>query len=46
MGRKRTHTIAHLTKLCSTKVKFKFTDVDKYAFMKMNKIVRIDIIPS
>ena len=43
---KRAHTLAHLTKLCSAKVKFKWTDVKNNAFIVMKKIVLCDILLS
>ena len=46
MWRKRTHTLAPLTKLCSTKVKFKWTDVENNAFIAMKKIARHDVLRS
>ena len=39
MWRKRAHTLATLTKLCSTKIKFECTYVDNYAFIDMKKMV-------
>ena len=38
MWRKHAHTLATLIELCYTKVKFKWTDVEKNSFMVMNKI--------
>ena len=35
MWRKRAHTLAPLTKLCSTKFKFKWTEVENNAFIDM-----------
>ena len=46
MWRIHAHTLSTLTKLCSTKVKFKWTDVEKNSFMAMTKILRRDIILS
>ena len=37
MWRKRAHTLATLTNLCSTKVQFKYTDVENNAFIAMKK---------
>ena len=37
--RKCAHTLDPLTKLWSTKVKLKWTDIDPNSFMEMNKIV-------
>ena len=39
MWRKRAHTVAPLTKLCLSKVKFKWTEVENDAFIYMKKIV-------
>ena len=39
MWSKRAHTIYPLTKLCSTRVNFKCTHVDKYYLMEMKKTV-------
>ena len=37
--RRRAHTLAPLTKICSTEVKFKWTDVEKNYFIAMeNKV--------
>ena len=44
MWRKRAHTLDPLTKLCSTEVKFKWTDVESNAFIVMKKIVGRDIL--
>ena len=44
MWRKRAHTLGSLTKLCSTKVKFKWTDVENNAFIAMKKIVVHDVL--
>ena len=46
MWRKRAHTLAPLTKLCSTKFKFKSTDVENNAFIEMKKIVGRDVLIS
>ena len=46
MWRKRAHTLAPLTKICSTKVKFKWTDVENNAFIAMKKIVGCDVLLS
>ena len=42
----RAHTLAPLTKLYSTKVKFKWTDVENDTFIDMKKIVGRDILLS
>ena len=39
LWRKRTHILAALTKLCSTKFKFKWTDIKNNAFTGMKNIV-------
>ena len=39
MWRKRVHTLAPLTKLCATKVNFKWTYAENNTFIEMNKIV-------
>ena len=44
MWNKRAHTLAPLTKLCSTKVKFKWTDVENNAFIAMKNIVGCDVL--
>ena len=44
MWRRRAHTLAPLTRLCSTKVKFKWTEVEQNAFMAMKKIVGRDVL--
>ena len=46
MCHKRAHKLALLTKLCSTTIKFKWTDVDKNDFIAMKKIVGIDFLLS
>ena len=46
MWLKRAHALSPLTKLCSTKVKFKWTDVDSDAFISMKKIVGRDVLLS
>ena len=46
MWRKRTHTLYPLKKLCSTNVKFKWTDVWNYAFISTKKIVGRDVLLS
>ena len=46
MWRKRTHTLAPLTKICLMKVNFKWTDVENNAFIAMNKIVGCDVLIS
>ena len=43
MWRKRAHTLAPLTKLCSMKVKFKWTDEDNDYFIAMKKIGGRDV---
>ena len=45
MWRKRAHTLDPLTKICSKKVKFKWTDVENNVFITTNKIVGRDVIP-
>ena len=44
MWRKRAHTLSPLTKLCSTKVKFKWADVENNSFIEMKKIVVRDVL--
>ena len=44
MWRKHAHTLASLTHLCSTKVKFQWTDLEKNAIMETNKIVGRDVL--
>ena len=44
MWRKRAHTLAPSTKLCSTKVKLKWTDVENNAFIAMENIVGRDVL--
>ena len=44
MWLKRAHTLAPLTKLCSSDVKFKWTDVENNAFVAMKKIVGRDVL--
>ena len=44
MWRKRAHTLALLTKLCSTKVKFKWTDIENNALTAMKKIVVREVL--
>ena len=44
MWRKRAHKLAHLTKICSTKVNLKWTDVEKTDFTAMKKIVGRDVL--
>ena len=46
MWRKRTHMLAPLTKMCLTKVKFKWTGVDNDTFIAMNKVVGLDVLLS
>ena len=46
MWRKLEHTLSPLTKICSTKVKFKCNGVEHNAFIEMNKIVGRDLILS
>ena len=46
MFRKRAHTLAPLTKLCSTKFKFKCTDVENNYFIAMKNIVGRDVLLS
>ena len=44
--RKRAHTLAILKKLCSTKVKFKWTDKENDDFISMMKIVGRNVLLS
>ena len=44
MWRKCAHKLDPLTKLSSTKVKFKWTDVEHYYFIAINKIVGRDVL--
>ena len=44
MWNKYAHTLAPLQKLCSTKVKFKWTDIKNDAFISMRKIVGRDVL--
>ena len=44
MRRKHAHTLATLIELCYTKVKFKWTDVEKKAFIAMKKIPGREIL--
>ena len=44
MWRKRAHTLASLTYICSTEVNFKWTDVEKNYFIAMKKIVGRDVL--
>ena len=46
MWRKCTHTIAPLTKPCSTRVNLKWTDVENNDFVSMKKIVGRDVLLS
>ena len=46
MWRNHAHTLAPLTKLCSTKVKFKWTGVENNVFLAMKKIVGCDVLIS
>ena len=39
MWRKHAHTLDTLAKLCSTNIKFRWTDVEQNAFVLINKIV-------
>ena len=43
---KRAHTLDLLIKLCSTKVKFKWTDIENNDFIAINKMVGRDILLS
>ena len=43
---KRAYTLAPLTKPCSTKVKFKWADVENNAFIEIKKIVGRDVLLS
>ena len=44
--RKRAHTLAHLTKLYSTKFKSKWNDVEHNHFISMQKILGCDVLLS
>ena len=44
MWHKRAHTLAPLTKLCSTKVKFKWADLENNAFVAMKNILGHDFL--
>ena len=44
MWRKHAQKVAPLTKLCSTKVKFKWTDVENTAFIAMKNILGQDVL--
>ena len=44
MWRKRAHELVPITKICSTKVKFKWTDIENNAFIAMKKIVGRDVL--
>ena len=44
MWRKRAHVLAPITKICSTKVKFKWNDVDNNYFIAMKNIVGRDVL--
>ena len=46
MWRKHAHTLPTLTKLCSMKVKFRWTDIEIYAFIDMNILVGHDVLLS
>ena len=46
MWRKHAHTISPSKKLCSTKVKFKWTDVESNAFIAMKNILGHDVLLS
>ena len=46
MWRKHTHTLAPLTKICSTKVKCKWNGLDHNAFMTTKNILGLDILLS
>ena len=46
MWRKHAHKIAPLTKLCSIKVKFKWTDVEQNYFIAMKNIIGLEILIS
>ena len=46
MWRKNYHTLAPPTKLFPTKVNFKSTDLEKNAFMSMNKTIGRYFLPS
>ena len=44
MWHKRTHTLANLTKFCSTKIKFELNDVENGIFHGYEKIVGWDVL--
>ena len=44
MWRKCVNTLAPLTKLCSAKVEFKWTDVEHNSFIAMKNIVGRDVL--
>ena len=44
MWRKRAHELVPITKICSTEVKFKWTDIENNAFIAMKKIVGRDVL--
>ena len=46
MWRNHAHTLAPVTKLCSTKVKFKWTDLENSGFISTKKIVGYDVLLS
>ena len=46
MFHKDAHALSHITKSCSTKVKFKWTDLERSTFMATKKIVGRYILPS
>ena len=46
MWQKCAHTLYPLPKLCSTRVKFKWNEVEQNAYMEMNKIVGHNILLS
>ena len=46
MWRKRAHKLAPYKNLCSTKVRFKWTDVEKNIFVSMKNIVGSDVLLS
>ena len=46
MWHKRAHTLAPLTKLCSKKCKFNWTEIEQKAFEDMKKIVGRDVLLS
>ena len=46
MSRKRAHTLSPPMKLCSTKVKLRWTDIEKNTFIETKEIVGRDVLLS